>query len=140
MGIPDDNKPIFTSHIVLLVLSTLTWIMCAVLLEEKFPNHIHAWIVFQLCLGCAETAYALWAAIWDTRDTTFFERKSETFLLVDLIFIVMNVATSVTGAVYWRNGDAERQMTFDTAVIFAWLTLVVLILIFFQDRVKMQSA
>lgn len=80
------------------------------------------------------------ASIIDSRDTTFYERKSETFLLFDIVYIVMNVATAVTGAVYWRNGDSERQMLFDAAVVLTWLTLVLLTLILFQDRAKMASS
>lgn len=141
MGIPEnENLPIFVCHIILAVVSTGIWILCAALIEEKFPTHLHAWIIFELSLAVAQTLYGIWASIIDSRDSTFYERKSETFFFTDMLLLVMNVATAVTGAVYWRNGDSEKHLIFDTAVVLTWITLVTLTVVLFQDRAKMSSS
>ena len=135
MGIPEnEDLPIFVCHIILAVVSTGIWILCAALIEEKFPTHLHAWIIFELSLAVAQTLYG------DSRDSTFYERKSESFFFTDMLLLVMNVATAVTGAVYWRNGDSEKHIIFDTAVVLTWITLVTLTVVLFQDRAKMSSS
>uniref|UniRef100_A0A7S3NP54 Uncharacterized protein n=1 Tax=Aureoumbra lagunensis TaxID=44058 RepID=A0A7S3NP54_9STRA len=139
MSIPVENTPNFICHILLIVLSVGAWVLCAPIFEASFPNHIAAWIVVEAILAGLQTLYGIWSAVIDSRDTTFYERKSETFFLVDIILTVSNVATAVTGAVYWRNGEKERQLLFDTVVVLSWCTLLVLIIIMVQDRLKMSS-
>ena len=116
-GIPNENVPIFVSHLILIVLSSAAWILCAPIINDGWPTHIHAWIIFELSLAVVESAFGIWAAIIDARDTTFYERKSETFLLIDIVLFVMNVAVSVTGAVYWRHGSEEDHILFDLSLI-----------------------
>mmetsp|Transcript_12452 Transcript_12452/g.50089 ORF Transcript_12452/g.50089 Transcript_12452/m.50089 type:complete len:141 (+) Transcript_12452:106-528(+) len=140
MGIPDENVPMFVAHLVLGIFATAVWVLCIPIFDASFPSHIHAWIVTELCLAALETLYAVWASIVDARDPTFYERKSETFFVVDIVFIIMNTATAVTGAAYWRNGERERQLIFDAVVILSWLTLLTVVLITGQDKVKMSSS
>lgn len=138
--IPDENVPNFIVHLILLVISSAIVVLTAPLTQASFPVHLEAWIVAELVVAALETLYALWATIIDSRDSTFYERKSETFLIVDLLLIVMNVATGVTGATYWRNGDDQRHKIFDAVVILAWVALLTLCFVTFQDKAKMASS
>ena len=131
--------PLFVSHLILIVLSSAAWVLCAPIIHDGWPTHIHAWIVFELSLAVVQTAFGILAAIVDSRDATFYERKAETFLLVDVALFVMNVAVSVTGAVYWRRGTEESHILFDCVVILSWLTLAVLGLAGAQDYAKTGS-
>mmetsp|Transcript_6113 Transcript_6113/g.19953 ORF Transcript_6113/g.19953 Transcript_6113/m.19953 type:complete len:142 (+) Transcript_6113:108-533(+) len=140
MGIPSENMPNFVSHVILILLSTATWVLCASIFDASFPTHIEAWIVVELIVAALETLYGIWASVIDSRDTTFYERKSESFFLVDVGLLVVNVAMAVTGAVYWRSGDQDRHLIFDSVVVLVWLTLLVLMLITAQDRLKMNSS
>ena len=138
-GIPNDNVPLFVSHLILIVLSSAAWVLCAPIIHDGWPTHIHAWIVFELSLAVVQTAFGILGAVVDSRDATFYERKPETFLLVDVVLFVMNVAVSVTGAVYWRRGSEESHVLFDCVVVLSWLTLVVLGLAGAQDYAKTGS-
>jgi hypothetical protein len=51
----------------------------------------------------------------------------------------MNLATSVTGAVYWRHGSDESKILFDCVVILSWIALGVLAVTTAQDKVKSGS-
>ena len=138
-GIPNDNVPLFVSHLILIVLSSAAWVLCAPIIHDGWPTHIHAWIVFELSLAVVQTAFGILGAVVDSRDATFYERKPETFLLVDVVLFVMNVAVSVTGAVYWRRGSEESHVLFDCVVVLSWLTLAVLGLAGAQDYAKTGS-
>ena len=139
MGIPSENVPAFISHLILIALTTATWILCAPIFDSSFPAHIQAWIIVETIFAAFETLYGIWAAIIDSRDTTFYERKTETFFLVDVVLVVVNVVMAVTGAVYWRNGDRDRQLIFDSIVVLVWLTLLTVALITGQDRINMRN-
>lgn len=132
--------PLFISHLALLVLSFGTVVLTAAITGADFPTYIVAWIWVELVMGVAQTLYAVWAIVVDTRDTTFYERKTETFFIVDCLLFVMNIATAVTGAVYWRNGEKDRQLIYDASVVLVWFTLVTLALLAGQDRAKMNSS
>ena len=139
MGIPNENVPIFVSHLILIVLSAAAWVLCIPILHDDWPTHIHAWVVFELGLAVLESAFGIWGAIIDARDSTFYERRTETFLLLDIVLLVMNLATSVTGAVYWRHGSDESKILFDCVVILSWIALGVLAVTTAQDKVKSGS-
>ncbi|KAJ1453671.1 hypothetical protein M885DRAFT_523933 [Pelagophyceae sp. CCMP2097] len=139
MGIPDANIPMFILHLILAVLATAIWVLCSPIVDGGFPTHIQAWIVFELALSLAQTIYGALAAAIDARDTSFYERRAETFLIVDVVLMMMNVGTAVTGAIYWRNGSEDRQLIFDVVVILSWATLVTLAFIGFQDRAQTVS-
>ena len=109
------------------------------ILHDDWPTHIHAWVVFELGLAVLESAFGIWGAIIDARDSTFYERRTETFLLLDIVLLVMNLATSVTGAVYWRHGSDESKILFDCVVILSWIALGVLAVTTAQDKVKAGS-
>ena len=109
------------------------------ILHDDWPTHIHAWVVFELGLAVLESAFGIWGAIIDARDSTFYERRTETFLLLDIVLLVMNLATSVTGAVYWRHGSDESKILFDCVVILSWIALGVLAVTTAQDKVKSGS-
>lgn len=138
-GIPNENVPLFVSHLILIVLSTAAWVLCAPIIHDGWPTHIHAWIVFELSLAVVTTAFGILAAIIDSRDATFYERKPETFLVVDVALFVMNVAVSVTGAVYWRHGTEQSHVLFNCVVVLSWLTLLFLGVAGAQDYVKTGS-
>ena len=97
-GIPNDNVPLFVSHLILVTLSTASWILCAAVLKEDWPTHVESWLVFDLALAAAETLYGAWACVVDARDTTFFERATRSFLVADGVFATMQLAVAVTGA------------------------------------------
>jgi len=129
--------PLFVSHLILILLSATAWILCASLLDADFPTHISAWVYFELGLSVAESAFGVWAAIIDSRDTTFYERSAHSFLVVDGVLLVVQSAVSVTGAVYWRQGSAEKKVVFDCVVILSWLIFVTLGMMSAQDKVKL---
>ena len=37
-GIPNDNVPLFVSHLILVTLSTASWILCAAVLKDDWPT------------------------------------------------------------------------------------------------------
>ena len=45
-GIPNDNVPLFVSHLILVTLSTASWILCAAVLKDDWPTHVESWLVF----------------------------------------------------------------------------------------------
>ena len=51
----------------------------------------------------------------------------------------MNVATAVTGAVYWRHGSEEDKILFDCVVVLSWVILAALVAMTAQDHVKNSS-
>ena len=97
-GIPNDNVPLFVSHLILVTLATASWILCAAVLKDDWPTHVESWLVFDLALAAAETLYGAWACVVDARDTTFFERATRSFLVADGVFATMQLAVAVTGA------------------------------------------
>ena len=102
-GIPNDNVPLFVSHLILVTLSTASWILCAAVLKDDWPTHVESWLVFDLALAAAETLYGAWACVVDARDTTFFERATRSFLVADGVFATMQLAVAVTGGVLRGN-------------------------------------
>ena len=106
-GIPNDNVPLFVSHLILVTLATASWILCAAVLKDDWPTHVESWLVFNLALAAAETLYGAWACVVDARDTTFFERSTRSFLIADGVFATMQLAVAVTGAAYWRGGGSS---------------------------------
>ena len=97
-GIPNDNVPLFVSHLILVTLATASWILCAAVLKDDWPTHVESWLVFDLALAAAETLYGAWACVVDARDTTFFERATRSFLVADGVFATMQLAVAVTGS------------------------------------------
>mmetsp|Transcript_19937 Transcript_19937/g.61440 ORF Transcript_19937/g.61440 Transcript_19937/m.61440 type:complete len:148 (+) Transcript_19937:464-907(+) len=136
-GIPNDNVPLFVTHLILTLLATTGWILCAAIIHEDWATHLQAWVVFVLGLTVAQTLYGIWASIVDARDPTFYERSTSAFLVADGVFIALNVATAVTGAVYWRQGGDAAEEIFDSIVVVSWLVLGVLGVIAAQDKVKL---
>ena len=122
-GIPNDNVPLFVSHLILVTLATASWILCAAVLKDDWPTHVESWLVFNLALAAAETLYGAWACVVDARDTTFFERSTRSFLIADGVFATMQLAVAVTGAAYWRGGGSSSDEVFDCAVVLAWFAL-----------------
>ena len=53
------------------------------------------------------------------------------------VLLVVQSAVSVTGAVYWRQGSAEKKVVFDCVVILSWLIFVTLGVMTAQDKVKL---
>ena len=135
-GIPNDNVPLFVSHLILVTLSTASWILCAAVLTDDWPPHVESWLVFDLALAAAETLYGAWACVVDARDTTFFERATRSFLVADGVFATMQLAVAVTGAAYWRGGGARADEGFDCAVVLAWCALAARAVMAWQDKVK----
>ena len=135
-GIPNDNVPLFVSHLILVTLATASWILCAAVLKDDWPTHVESWLVFNLALATAETLYGAWACVVDARDTTFFERSTRSFLIADGVFATMQLAVAVTGAAYWRGGGSSSDEVFDCAVVLAWFALAALAVMAWQDKVK----
>ncbi|CAH0365210.1 unnamed protein product [Pelagomonas calceolata] len=138
-GIPNDNVPLFVSHLILVTLSTASWILCAAVLKDDWPTHVESWLVFDLALAAAETLYGAWACVVDARDTTFFERATRSFLVADGVFATMQLAVAFyfhAGAAYWRGGGSSADEVFDCAVVLAWFALAALAVMAWQDKVK----
>jgi len=139
-AIPTENVPLFVAHLILALLATTCWILCAAILHAGWASHLQAWVAFQLALAVVDTWFGVWGAVVDARDATFYERSTKTFLAVDGMLIAAHVGTAVTGAVYWRAGrgggaDSDDEV-FDSAVVVSWLVLGVLAVIAAQDRLK----
>ena len=70
-GIPNDNVPLFVTHLILTLLATTGWILCAAIIHEDWATHLQAWVVFVLGLTVAQTLYGIWASIVDARGGVF---------------------------------------------------------------------
>ena len=110
-----------------------------------------------------EFIYAAVAIGFDTRDPIFFERKHGTFIAIDLVLLVFNIGTAVTGAMsespassfllrfqalspclvrsYWHEPPSgDKEYLFDTVVICGWATFLAVTIILVQDKVKSDGA
>ena len=120
------------THGLLIISSFITTVTYSIGIDNLKPeNHLFVgW-----CLGSAvfSLIYGSFCLYIDFKREVFFQRNNVTFLLFDFLEIFFLFSISVSGSILWKYGDNDGKNSFDTGNVFSWITLLIAVIITYQD-------
>ena len=120
------------THILLIISSFITTITYSIA-EDHLKEENNLFVGWCLGSGVFSLTYGIFCLYIDFKRNVYFQRNHVTFLLFDFLIIFLLFSISVSGSVLWKNGDNYGKNSFDTGNIFSWISLVIIIVITYQD-------
>ena len=120
------------THGLLIISSFITTVTYSIAVDNLKPEND---LFVGWCLGSAvfSLIYGSFCLYIDFKRDVYFQRNNVTFLIFDFFEIFFLFSISVSGSILWKYGDNDGKNSFDTGNVFSWITLLIAVIITYQD-------
>tara|TARA_B100000886_G_scaffold218951_1_gene151986 strand:- start:7634 stop:8071 length:438 start_codon:yes stop_codon:yes gene_type:complete len=120
------------THGLLIISSFITTVTYSIAVDNLKPEND---LFVGWCLGSAvfSLIYGSFCLYIDFKRDVYFQRNNVTFLIFDFFEIFFLFSISVSGSILWKYGDNDGKNSFDTGNVFSWMTLLIAVIITYQD-------